>query len=37
MEKIHPTAKMLVTRLTNGYINFDMYKNGYCVNPELLN
>tara|TARA_A100001011_G_scaffold399992_1_gene511566 strand:+ start:3971 stop:4411 length:441 start_codon:yes stop_codon:yes gene_type:complete len=36
MDKIHPTAKMFATRLTNGYVNYDMYNNGFKVNPEML-
>lgn len=36
MDKIHPVAKMFATRLTNGYVIFDMYKNGFQVNPEML-
>jgi len=37
LEKIHPTARMFCNRLTNGYVNWDMYRNGYYVNPEMLN
>ena len=37
MDKVHPIAKMFTNRLTNGYVNFDMYKNGFRVNPEVLN
>ena len=37
MDKIHPVAKMFATRLTNGYVTFDLYNNGFNVNPEMLN
>lgn len=37
MEKEHTMAKMFVNRMTNGYVMFDMYDNGYKVNPEVLN
>lgn len=37
MDKEHSVAKMFVNRMTNGYVMFDMYDNGYKVNPEVLN
>jgi len=36
LDKHHPTAKLFCNRLTNGYVNFDMHRNGYYVNPEML-
>ena len=36
LEKEHSIAKLFCNRLTNGYVNWDMYRNGYYVNPEML-
>ena len=36
LEKEHSIAKLFCNRLTNGYVNWDMRKNSYYVNAELL-
>ena len=36
IEKETTISKMFVSRLTNGYVLFDVYQNGYIVNPEVL-
>ena len=36
LEKERECAKMLVSKLTNGYVVFNPYENKYIVNPELL-
>jgi hypothetical protein len=37
LEKITPLAKMFCSRLTNGYILYNLRKNKYFVNNEVLN
>ena len=37
LEKIQPLAKMFCSRLTNGYILYDLHTGKYQVNNEVLN